>query len=60
MKTKFSLTRRRVRFECERCPTVTHWFYVRRLRELGETVESWRAWWIGLHDDVASKRGLHQ
>ncbi len=49
--------RRAVRFRCRDCGARTLWFYVPRLRELGETVVSWQAWWSDLHSQVAHGRG---
>lgn len=47
--------RRAVRFRCRTCGVRTRWFYVPRLRELGETVDSWQAWWTDLHHQVAHR-----
>jgi hypothetical protein len=52
--------RRAVRFRCRTCGARTRWFYVRRLAELGETVDSWQAWWDHLHGVVIHGRAVRR
>lgn len=46
---RYSLFRKRVRFQCRLCGHQTGWLRLTDLEASGESLDSWSMWWEDLH-----------